>query len=54
MKIQLFFLAVAIAGVLGWGMNIVALIRGHESTGMATIRVIGILFPPLGSVMGYL
>ena len=35
-----------------WAMNAVKLFGDHESTGMAALRVVGLLFAPLGAVLG--
>lgn len=53
------WIAVAIALVLGWVLNIVTLF-GMASTPvtdvtlMFILRVVGIFVPPLGGVLGYL
>ena len=48
--------AIAAAGAYGWIMNIVKLVQsGLDSvTGLLIARAVGIFFPPLGVVMGYL
>ena len=47
-------LTVIIAGVLGWILNIVALVGANEIAGMEIARIAGIFIPPLGAVLGYL
>lgn len=53
------WIAVAIALVVGWVLNIVALFGlasapVTEVTLMFILRVVGIFVPPLGGVLGYL
>jgi hypothetical protein len=42
--------SIYMAGVIGWVLNIVKLIGGEGNT---TLRVVGILLAPLGSVIGW-
>lgn len=46
---------VTIAGavVYGWVMNIVTLYNGGLETGQAILRGFGIIFFPLGAILGY-
>lgn len=48
-------LALVIAGVVGWVMNIITLIGSSADpiTGMFVARIIGVFIPPLGAVLGY-
>lgn len=46
-------IGVAFAAVVGWVLNIVKLAPMDGATGMLVLRAVGILFPPLGAVMGY-
>ena len=50
------FLSLTIVGIVGWVLNIIALVgmtfAGHEL--MAVVRVIGLFIPPVGAVAGYL
>lgn len=45
---------ILIAGIIGWVMNITAIIHGgfpHDGLGIA--RIIGVFMAPLGAVLGY-
>lgn len=48
-------LSVIAAGVIGWILNIGALIHtlGDPITGLFILRCVGIFVAPLGSVLGY-
>lgn len=53
------WIAVAIALVLGWVLNIITLVSlatgpVTDVTLMFILRVVGIFVPPLGGVLGYL
>jgi hypothetical protein len=52
----LVIIAVAIAGVVGWVLNIVTLAHSDFSawTGLLVLRCLGVVVPPLGAVLGYL
>lgn len=52
----LFNLLVAVLGVIGWVMNIIATvaIANDPITGMFILRVIGIFLAPLGAILGWL
>lgn len=43
------------AGVIGWVMNIVAIVHTccTPLTGMLVVRIVGIFVAPLGAVLGY-
>lgn len=47
------WLVVIIALVVGWGMNVYALITHHDSIGLFIARVCGIFIAPLGGILGY-
>lgn len=51
----LFFICIAVAGgaLVGWVLNIVKLVPMDGATGMLVLRAVGIVFPPLGAVLGY-
>lgn len=49
----LFWLAVVIAAVAGWILNIVALVHSAGFTGLMVARAIGVFMFPLGVVLGY-
>jgi hypothetical protein len=49
------WLVVIFAGILGWVLNIVAIV-GHDfaaEVGMGIVRVIGVFVPIIGAVLGY-
>lgn len=48
------FLALWIAGIVGWVLNIVAIANADFAhvTGMLVLRIIGVFLPPIGSVLG--
>lgn len=48
-------LALTIAGVIGWVMNIMAIAASDFShiTGLLILRIVGIFIGPLGAVLGY-
>jgi hypothetical protein len=47
-------LVILLLGAFGWVYNILKLIGGDTLTGLETARIIGIVFAPLGSILGYL
>lgn len=49
------FLALLIGGVIGWVLNIVALV-GMETvlSGLGVLRIIGIFLAPIGAVLGFI
>jgi hypothetical protein len=51
----LFWLTLAVLGIVGWCLNIADLIGMSDalSTGIGIVRVVGIFIPPLGSFMGW-
>lgn len=49
----LIVVAVVIAIIVGWIMNIIDLINATSITGLAIARAIGVLVWPLGAVLGY-
>lgn len=50
------YLAIIIALVYGWVMNIVTIAHSNFSdiTGLLVLRVVGIFVAPLGTVLGYI
>lgn len=48
-------IAIFVAAVYGWVMNIVALAGSSFDplTGLVVIRCFGVFIPPLGAVLGY-
>ena len=46
-------LGVIILGTIGWVMNIFKLFGADTITGMEVVRAIGILFAPLGAIVGW-
>jgi hypothetical protein len=51
----LMFIGLAIAMVIGWVMNILAIAHSNFSdiTGLLVLRVVGIFVAPLGAVLGW-
>lgn len=54
--VGLIAITVVVAGILGWILNIGALINAADApiTAMFVLRCVGIFVAPLGSVLGYL
>lgn len=52
----IFMILIAITGAIGYVMNIIKVfgLDFCELTGVMVIRIIGILMPPLGAVVGYI
>jgi hypothetical protein len=53
--IQLGVIGVGLLGVVGWAMNIFAIIDSnlHELTGLLLLRLFGVFVVPLGSILGW-
>lgn len=49
-----FVLLVAVAGFIGWVLNIITLATAELTTGMLVLRAAGIIVAPLGAVLGYI
>jgi len=54
MKLYYTLVAIALAIIVGWVMNIISLVGADSITGMEIARIAGIFIPPLGGVLGYL
>ena len=55
LQIDLTIVLIAFLGLLGWVLNIMAIINTEDIlTGMGLARVVGIFLAPLGGVLGYL
>jgi len=54
--VELVWVVVVLAGIIGWVINIVKLVGmiGADISAELVIRAVGIFFAPLGAVMGYL
>jgi hypothetical protein len=54
--VSLTVIAIALAGLVGWVMNIIAITQSNFSdiTGILVLRVIGVFMSPLGAIMGYI
>jgi len=54
LTVALLWLAIIVAALVGWVMNIVAIFHSNFSsiTGELVLRVIGVFVAPLGSIMG--
>ena len=50
---SLLWLAILIAGAIGWIMNIVHLANSDALSGFVILRVVGIFMFPLGAVLGF-
>lgn len=48
-----FVVCIALAGAVGWVLNIVKLVPMDGATGMLVLRGFGIVLAPLGAVLGY-
>jgi len=48
------FLALIIAGLIGWVMNVLAIAQADSLTGFVILRIAGAFFPPLGAILGYI
>lgn len=48
-------LVLAVAGVIGWIMNIIAIAHSEfvPITGLLVLRIVGIFIGPIGAVLGY-
>lgn len=47
---------IVLAGIVGWVMNIVAILSGIGDTTLTTMfiaRCVGVFFAPLGAILGY-
>jgi len=47
------FIAISIAIPVGWGMNIIALIKATSFTVMVLVQLIGIFIFPIGAITGW-
>jgi len=55
-SVALLWLSIVVAGLVGWVMNLVAIV-GHDfiaETGFGVIRVLGVIIPIIGAVLGYI
>lgn len=48
-----FVVALIAAGAYGWVMNIVYLFHADAFSGLVLMRAVGIMFAPLGAILGY-
>lgn len=49
------FIAFLCGGIVGWILNIVRLVSMDvDRVGLLALRIIGVLFPPLGAVVGFI
>jgi hypothetical protein len=49
-----FFALLAIAALIGWCWNIAKIFNASTFSGEIVARVIGVVVPPVGAVMGWL
>lgn len=47
-------LALVLLGLYGYAANVYELATAVSIDGMALLRVIGVIFPPLGAIIGFL
>lgn len=47
-------IGIFLAGIGGWIANIIKLISAEGFSGMEIARAVGILFAPLGAILGFL
>ena len=47
-------IALIIASVFGWVMNVIQIVHSSAIDGLVIVRIIGVFMAPLGAVLGYL
>lgn len=54
--LALLYIVLAIAGIIGWVLNIAKLVGdfGGPLTAKLVLRIVGIFAAPLGAILGYL
>ena len=48
-----FFVALLLLAAGGWGWNIAKIFQADTISGMVVARVVGVVIPPVGAIMGY-
>jgi hypothetical protein len=46
-------LGLFVAGIVGWVLNITTISHATEFSGMLLLRLVGVPFPLLGAILGY-
>lgn len=49
----LIWIALPIASIVGWGLNIIKLFGADTISGEVVVRVIGVFAAPFGAILGY-
>jgi hypothetical protein len=49
-----FIVALLLLAAGGWGWNIAKIFQADTISGMVVARVVGVVIPPVGAIMGYL
>lgn len=52
-KLLLFYIVLLLGGLVGWVLNIIAIVHADHISGMLVARIIGVFVAPLGAVLGY-
>ncbi len=52
--LALSMIAIWLAAITGWVMNIVSLVQAEAINGLELVRLVGIFVLPLGAVLGYI
>jgi len=47
-------IGIVLLGILGWGMNLVAIAQSDFINGLVILRVVGVFIAPLGAILGYI
>lgn len=47
-------IALVLASAIGWGWNIVKIFQADAFSGEIVARVLGVVIPPVGAVMGWM
>jgi hypothetical protein len=52
--LEVFYIAIILICIAGWTLNIIALIDAKKITKLEKARIVGVIFLPLGIVLGYI
>lgn len=44
---------IGVTAAVGWVLNIVALAHMHAASGMMAARILGVVVPPIGAILGW-
>lgn len=50
---QIFGIAIVIAGLIGYVLNIIHIVDSNHVTGFVLVRCIGVFIAPLGAILGW-